>query len=266
MQPSQHTRHHTRHDTRHKKQGTDTSRSPATFGPGSAGNPAPRPYPPRCTGSPPGQAGSQGTGATPPLPRELAARARYALPPEERSDCVAVADAAAFGEPAAGAFGSADKTPGLPLSRTTDYVLRLLLNGDLSRLRADTVAESLGISPTTLRRRLRGDHTSYQFLLDRARQYRCEAQLRQRWLPGKCLAEELGYLEINSFYRAFRRWTGVSYSEYKQRREQPGHDRAAGGETAGALPPGAAAGNAAASPAAALHPARRRLSRRDGAG
>jgi hypothetical protein len=76
---------------------------------------------------------------------------------------------------------------------------------------------------------------------------RCEAQLRQRWLPGKCLAEELGYLEINSFYRAFRRWTGVSYSEYKQRREQPGCDRAAGGETAGALPPGAAAGNAAAS-------------------
>ena len=103
------------------------------------------------------------------------------------------------------------------LSRTTDRVLQILLRGDLSRLRADSVASELGMSGTTLRRRLRADHTCYQFLLDRARQYRCERKLRQMWLPGKCLADELGYLEVNSFYRAFRRWTGLSYSEYKIR-------------------------------------------------
>jgi AraC-like DNA-binding protein len=103
------------------------------------------------------------------------------------------------------------------LSRTTDRVLQILLHGDLSRLRADSVAAELGMSCTTLRRRLRADHTTYQFLLDRARQYRCEQQLRRMWLPGKCLALELGYLEVNSFYRAFRRWTGMSYSEYKLR-------------------------------------------------
>jgi AraC-like DNA-binding protein len=79
------------------------------------------------------------------------------------------------------------------------------------------VAESLGMSGTTLRRRLRADHTCYQFLLDRARQYRCERELRVMWRPGKCLADELGYLEVNSFYRAFRRWTGLSYSQYKER-------------------------------------------------
>ncbi|WOJ93076.1 AraC family transcriptional regulator [Congregibacter variabilis] len=109
-----------------------------------------------------------------------------------------------------------DEARYLPLSRTTDRVLRILLDGDLSRVRAESVAESLGISCTTLRRRLRSDHTSYQFLLDRARQYRCESRLRARWLPGKCLADELGYLEVNSFYRAFRRWTGLSYSDYRQ--------------------------------------------------
>ena len=101
--------------------------------------------------------------------------------------------------------------------RTTDRVLKILLDGDLARLRADSVAASLGMSATTLRRRLRADHTCYQFLLDRARQYRCEQRLRQVWLPGKCLADELGYLEVNSFYRAFRRWTGLSYSQYKER-------------------------------------------------
>ena len=105
----------------------------------------------------------------------------------------------------------------LALSRTTDKVLHILLSGDLTRLRADSVAESLGMSSTTLRRRLRADHTCYQFLLDRARQYRCEQVLQVMWRPGKCLAEELGYLEVNSFYRAFRRWTGLSYSEYKIR-------------------------------------------------
>ena len=103
------------------------------------------------------------------------------------------------------------------LSRTTDRVLQILVSGDLARLRAESVAESLGMSGTTLRRRLRADHTCYQFLLDRARQYRCEKELRLKWKPGKCLADELGYLEVNSFYRAFRRWTGLSYSQYKER-------------------------------------------------
>jgi AraC-like DNA-binding protein len=109
------------------------------------------------------------------------------------------------------------KTPTFTLCRTTDRVLQILLRDDLARVRADTVARELGMSSTTLRRRLRADHTCYQFLLDRARQYRCERRLRQHWLPGKCLADELGYLEVNSFYRAFRRWTGLSYSEYKLR-------------------------------------------------
>jgi AraC-like DNA-binding protein len=111
-----------------------------------------------------------------------------------------------------------EKTPYMPLSRTTDRVLQILLTGDLARLRADTVAATLGMSGTTLRRRLRADHTCYQFLLDRARQYRCERSLRDQWLPGKCLADELGYLEVNSFYRAFRRWTGMSYSDFKAER------------------------------------------------
>ena len=111
----------------------------------------------------------------------------------------------------------AEKPGYLALSRTTDRVLKILLGGDLARLRADSVAESLGMSSTTLRRRLRADHTCYQFLLDRARQYRCEQLLSKMWLPGKCLADELGYLEVNSFYRAFRRWTGLTYSEYKLR-------------------------------------------------
>ena len=46
------------------------------------------------------------------------------------------------------------------LSRTTLSVIDLLLNGDLLRLRSEEVADTLHISPTTLRRRLRADGTN----------------------------------------------------------------------------------------------------------
>ena len=102
------------------------------------------------------------------------------------------------------------------LSRTTLTVIDLLLSGDLLRLRSEEVADTLHISPTTLRRRLRADGTHYQSILDHIRRHRCTLQLEKRWLPGKCVAWELGYAEGNSFYRAFRRWTGHNYSDLKR--------------------------------------------------
>lgn len=101
------------------------------------------------------------------------------------------------------------------LSRTTLGVLKMLISGDLSRLRSNDIADELAISPTTLRRRLRADELNYQDLLDRIRQHRCMKMLEGRWLPGKSVAWELGYMEVNSFYRAFRRWTGTRYSDAK---------------------------------------------------
>lgn len=100
---------------------------------------------------------------------------------------------------------------------TTEAVLRALLNMDLRYCNVTAVARSMGISSSTLRRRLQDDQTSFSFLSDRARQYRCEQLLKTQWLPGKCLADELGYAEPNSFYRAFKRWTGIAFREYKRR-------------------------------------------------
>ena len=99
-----------------------------------------------------------------------------------------------------------------PLARGPDcdiFALRL------RECRSETVADSLRISPTTLRRRLSRDSMSYQTILDAVRRYRCEESLADDWVPGKCLAWDLGYAEVNSFYRAFRRWTGRNYSDVK---------------------------------------------------
>ena len=106
-----------------------------------------------------------------------------------------------------------DQIPQRPLSHTTPKVIDVLLTGDLSRIRSETVADSLRISPTTLRRRLSRDSMSYQSILDAVRRHRCEESLANDWVPGKCLAWDLGYAEVNSFYRAFRRWTGRNCSD-----------------------------------------------------
>ena len=108
-----------------------------------------------------------------------------------------------------------DPRPQRPLSHTTLKVIDVLLTGDLSRIRSETVADSLRINPTTLRRRLSRDNMSYQTILDAVRRHRCEESLADDCVSGKCLAWDLGYAEVNSFYRAFRRWTGKNYSDVK---------------------------------------------------
>jgi AraC-like DNA-binding protein len=100
--------------------------------------------------------------------------------------------------------------------RMTPRVLRLLLRADLDAVRAKKIAARLYVSPSTLRRRLRSEGTSYQELLDRVRCRRCEKALSSRWLPGKSIADELGYSQPNSFYRAFGKWTGMTYTEFRR--------------------------------------------------
>lgn len=81
-----------------------------------------------------------------------------------------------------------ERKPQRPLSHTTLKVIDILLTGDLSRIRSGTVADSLRISPTRLRRRLSRDSMSSQTILDAVRRHRCEESLTDDWVPGTCLA------------------------------------------------------------------------------
>ena len=101
-------------------------------------------------------------------------------------------------------------------NRTRSLVVRYLLGAALEQASAADVAERLGVSGATLRRHLQAEQTSYQRLLDAVRWHRCEKVLKRRWLPGKCVASELGFREPNSFYRAFYKWTGKTYTQYKK--------------------------------------------------
>lgn len=87
----------------------------------------------------------------------------------------------------------------------------------------DDMAQLMNLSTRTLLRRLKEEGTTYQQLLDHETSRKALALMN---LPGSTVAsvaEQLGYAEPVTFRRAFRRWFGVSPSEYKQVQHQSLH-------------------------------------------
>ena len=76
-------------------------------------------------------------------------------------------------------------------------------------------AKSLLLSERTLQRRLREEGTSFEKLYDEARHSLALAYLRDRRLGIAEVAWLLGYAELAAFYRAFKRWTGVTPLEHR---------------------------------------------------
>lgn len=74
------------------------------------------------------------------------------------------------------------------------------------------------MSVRSLQRRLREEGTSFQEVLDETRKEMALSQLRDARLDAEAVAFVLGFSHINSFYRAFRRWTGMTPIEYSQSR------------------------------------------------
>jgi len=80
------------------------------------------------------------------------------------------------------------------------------------------VAKRLAMSTRTLQRRLEEFGTSYQDLVDGSRAALAQSLLRDTAHSITDVAFELGYADLKSFYRAFRRWTNTTPAEWRQRR------------------------------------------------
>jgi AraC-like DNA-binding protein len=85
-----------------------------------------------------------------------------------------------------------------------------------SDLSVEFIAQKLGMSSRTLRRRLTELGTSYQMIIEQLRRGRAVELLRQTSMTVEQIASELGYDDPSNFGRAFRRWTGLSPSAYRQ--------------------------------------------------
>lgn len=79
------------------------------------------------------------------------------------------------------------------------------------------VAKRLGLSVATLRRRLELEGSlSFRVLNERALKRAARSLVEQRHHPSD-VAEELGFSDLRSFARAFRRWIGVTPTAYVKR-------------------------------------------------
>lgn len=83
-------------------------------------------------------------------------------------------------------------------------------------LSLNTTAEILGITPRTLQRYLKKSDMTYQETLDQLRYESALPLLKDKQNNLLEVALELGYSDAAHFSRAFRRWAGISPSEYRR--------------------------------------------------
>ena len=98
----------------------------------------------------------------------------------------------------------------------TSQIRRTLLNRDPKGWPdALDLSAELFMSVSTLRRRLNEEGQSYQRLKDAVR-----SSLAVRWLADESytfvdIATALGFADVSTFYKAFRKWTGTQPSHYR---------------------------------------------------
>jgi AraC-like DNA-binding protein len=101
--------------------------------------------------------------------------------------------------------------------------VRAILRRNLTKhLSLEDVAAMLAVSPQTLRRRLQDDDSSgFQELKDQVRRDVAIHLLQKSRLSLEEIALSLGFSELSTFHRAFRRWTGVAPGEFRQTGSRP---------------------------------------------
>jgi AraC-like DNA-binding protein len=84
---------------------------------------------------------------------------------------------------------------------------------------APAVASALGIQPRTLHRLLGKTGTSFNRVLEGTRFEAARRMLRDPAAPVVSIAWSLGYADASAFSRAFRRWSGMTPTEWRREAE-----------------------------------------------
>jgi AraC-like DNA-binding protein len=98
----------------------------------------------------------------------------------------------------------------------------------LSRLpRLSSVQETaahLGISDRRLRRQLQALGLTHSDLLQQCQHLVAERLLADQTRSLKQVADALGFASVSTFHRAFRRWAGMTPSDWRAHRETPSRE------------------------------------------
>jgi len=81
----------------------------------------------------------------------------------------------------------------------------------------ESIGRRMGVGVRTLQRQLSAEGTSYRQIIEQARQELALRYLAETQTPIKEVAALLGYSELQAFYRAFERWTGLPPAAYRRR-------------------------------------------------
>ena len=106
-----------------------------------------------------------------------------------------------------------------------DQVKRYLLARPPARIPdISTAARDLGLSARSLRRRLAAAETSYRSLVRATLEASAGHMLRDPRRSIQETAGALGFSNVGAFHRAFKRWTGMTPAQYRERgpRDGPG--------------------------------------------
>ena len=80
----------------------------------------------------------------------------------------------------------------------------------------DEIAQKMAMSGRSLQRKLQQEGSSFQQLFDGFRHQRSLVLLQDKHLSLADVGLSLGFAENSTFYRAFKRWQGVTPGEYRQ--------------------------------------------------
>jgi len=83
-------------------------------------------------------------------------------------------------------------------------------------IHAEIVAAELNMSTRTLQRRLRDEGASYTMILDDTRRELAQRLTEDKKMTLSEISYLLGFSEVSSFSRSFRRWTGLSPTVYRK--------------------------------------------------
>ncbi|MBL7479479.1 AraC family transcriptional regulator [Legionella bononiensis] len=92
----------------------------------------------------------------------------------------------------------------------------IVLNHSLNHLSMEEIASKLCMTSRTLRRHLQKLQVTYQELLDEVREQKAKTFLLNNGISITEVSFLLGFNDTSSFTKAFKRWTGLTPSEYKE--------------------------------------------------
>ncbi|AGZ22394.1 helix-turn-helix domain-containing protein [Streptococcus suis] len=92
---------------------------------------------------------------------------------------------------------------------------KLFFLSDFDFFLVEDIAHRFGVSVRLLQRNLSAESTNFKQELQAVQKAMTFSYLKMK-LPAEMISSLIGYSEVNAFSRAFKKWTGMTVTDYKK--------------------------------------------------